>query len=61
MMQTAVFAKNGNEVKVVPRAKPPIIEPTEPTYETEINGETEAQKRNRDIKNQAKKSVGKTT
>ena len=61
MMQTAVFAINRIEVRILLRAKPPIIEPTEPTYETEINEETEAQKRNRDIRNQEKKSVGKTT
>ena len=42
------------------RTKPPVIEPTKPTYEVEITGKTEAQKLNRDIRKQKKnKSVGK--
>ena len=51
MMGRPVFAKDGLEVRISPRTKPPVIEPTEPTYEIEINGETEAQKRNKDIRN----------
>ena len=41
------------------RAKPSILEPTEPIYELEITGETEAEKQKRDIKNQRKRSTGK--
>ena len=57
MMEMAEFAKDGVEVKILLGVKPPNIELT---YKVEINGETEAQKRDRDIRNQEKKSVGKT-
>ena len=43
------------EVRNLLREKPANIEPTEPTYEIDIKRETEAQKRNRDIRNQEKK------
>ena len=51
----AVFAKDGIEVKNLLRAKPPLIEPTEPNYELELSGKTEAQKKNRDVRNQEKR------
>ena len=34
------------------------MEPTEPSYEVEITGETEAQKRKKDIRNQENESPG---
>ena len=40
MMEMAVFAKDGIDVRNLLRAKPPVIEPTETTYEIEITGET---------------------
>ena len=52
----AVFEKDGIEVRNLLRAKPALVEPAEPIYEHEITGETEAQKKNRDVKNQ--KRVG---
>ena len=39
------------------RARPQLVEPSEPVYEVEITGETEAQKKNRKVRNQ-KKRVG---
>ena len=50
MMEMAAFAKDGIEIKIILRAKPPVLELTKPSYGVEINGETEAQKRVRDIK-----------
>ena len=48
----AVFAKDGIEVLILLRSKPGVLDPTETTYEIEIDGKTEAQKRNRDFRNQ---------
>ena len=50
-MEMAVFAKDGTEVRFLVRTKAPVLELSEPTYEVEITGELEAQKRNRDIRN----------
>ena len=47
IFEMAVFAKDGIEVRNLQRKKPPLVEPTEPIYEVEINGETEAQTKNR--------------
>ena len=55
MMEMAVFAKDGIEVKVLLRTKTPVIEPSEPTYKVEITVETEAKKGTRDIRNQEKR------
>ena len=54
-MEMAVLAKDGIEVRTLLRVKPTAIEPTEPMYELEKTGETEAEKRKRDIQNQEKK------
>ena len=51
----AVFAKDGIEVGNLLRARPPFVEPSEPVYEIEITGETEAQKKNREVRNQEKR------
>ena len=52
--ETAVFAKDGIEVRNL-RARPVLVEPAEPIYELEIFGETETQKKNRDVRNQEKR------
>ena len=54
IMEMAVFAKNGIEIRNLLRAKPPLVEPSEPIYEVETPGGTEAQKKNRDVRNQEK-------
>ena len=55
IMEIAIFASDGIEVRVFLRPKPPALVPNEPTYEVEVTGKTEAQKRNRDIRNQEKR------
>ena len=55
LFEMAVFAKDGIEVRNLPRNKPPLAERTEPIYE--ITGEPEAQKKNQEVRNQ-KKRVG---
>ena len=50
--EMAVFAKDGIELRNPQKNKPPLLEPTEPIYEFEITGETEAQKKNREVRNQ---------
>ena len=46
------FCQEGIEVRNLLGTKTPVQEPTELNYEVEIYGETEAQKGNRDIRNQ---------
>ena len=55
ILEMAVFAKDGVEVRNLLRAKPPLVEPLEPIYKVEITGETKAQRKNRDIRNQEKR------
>ena len=55
MIEMAVLAKNGIELRNRVHSRPPNIEPTEPIYEPEINDETEVEKRKRDIRNHEKK------
>ena len=52
IVEKAVFAKDGIEVRKLQRTKPPLVDPTEPIYELEITGETEEQKKNREVRNQ---------
>ena len=52
ILEKAVFAKDGIEVRNLLRARPPLIELSEPVYEVEVTGETEAQKKNREVRNQ---------
>ena len=54
MMEMAVLAKDGKKVRMLLQSRTPIIEPTEPIYEIEIKGETEAEKEKRYIRNQDK-------
>ena len=53
LVELAVFAKDGIEIRNL-REKPEITLPTEPILEVEIHGETNAQRRNRDVRNQEK-------
>ena len=54
IMEMAIFAKDGIEVRNLLRARPHLIEPAEPVYELEMTGETEAQRKNRKVRNQEK-------
>ena len=54
-LEMAVFAKDGIEVRNLPRTRPQLVEPSEPVYEVEITGETEAQRKNREVRNQEKR------
>ena len=38
ILEMAIFAKDGIEVRNLLRTKPPIIEPAEPIYEAKENG-----------------------
>ena len=55
ILEMAVFAKDGIEIQNLLRARPPLVEPSEPVYEVEITGETEAQRKNREVRNQEKR------
>ena len=55
ILEMAVFAKDGIEVRNILRAKPALIEPAEPIYEVVITGEMEAQKKDRELRNQEKR------
>ena len=54
-VEMAKFAKDGIEVRNLLRARPHLVEPSEPLYEVEITGETEAQRKNREFRNQEKR------
>ena len=47
MIDMAVLAKKGIEVRTLFCVELPIAEPMKPIYELEFNGETEAEKRKR--------------
>ena len=51
----AVFAKDGIEIRNLLRARPTLVEPVEPVNEIEITGETDAQRKNREVRNQEKR------
>ena len=53
--EMVVFSKDGIEVRNMIRTKSPLIEPTEPIFEVKITGETETQKKNRDVRKQEKR------
>ena len=55
LLEMAVFAKDGIEVRNLLRTRPPLVESSEPVYEFEITGETDAQRKNREKCNQEKK------
>ena len=54
LVELAVFAKDGIEIRNLLREKPEVTLPSEPILEVEIQGETDAQRRNRDVRNQEK-------
>ena len=51
----AVFAKDVIEIRSLLRTRPQLLEPSEPVNEVEITGETEAQRENRELRNQEKR------
>ena len=55
ILEMAVFAKAGIEVRNLLRIKPTLFEPAKPIYQVQITGETEAQNKNRDVRNQEKR------
>ena len=55
IMEMAVFAKDGIEIRNVLRARPTLVEPAEPEYELERQGETDSQRKNRQVRNQEKR------
>ena len=55
IFEMAVFVKDGTEVGNLRRKTSDQVEPTEPIQEIEIIGETEAQKKNLEVKNQEKR------
>ena len=55
ILEMAVFAKDGIEIRNLLSARPTLVELAEPVYEVEITGETEAQRKNRELRNQEKR------
>ena len=55
IMEMAIFAKDGIEVRNLLRARPALVEPPEPVYQIEITGETDAQRKIREVRNQEKR------
>ena len=55
ILEMAVFAKDGIEIRNLLRARPTLVEPAEPVYELEIQGETGAQRKSREVRNQEKR------
>ena len=55
ILEMAVFVKDGIEIQNLLRTRPQLIEPSKPVYEVEITGETEAQRKNREVRNQEKR------
>ena len=55
IMEMAVFAKDGIEIRNLLRARPTLVEPAEPVFELEITGEDDAQRKNREVRNQEKR------
>ena len=50
----AVFARDDIEIRNLLRTRPTLVKPAEPVYEVEITRETEAQRKNREMRNQEK-------
>ena len=61
ILELALFAKDGIEIRTILRTRPPLVEPSEPVYEVEITGETEAQRKNREVHIKKKEWAEKTT
>ena len=60
IVKMAVFAKDGIELRNLLRDKPEVTLPTEPILEDEIQVETEAQRKNREVRNKKNATNGKT-
>ena len=60
ILEMAVFAKGGIEIRKLLRNKTELVEPAVPTYEAKITGETEARRKNRDVTNQEKRVGGES-
>ena len=54
IVELAVFAKDGIEIQSLLREKPESTLPTEPILEVERQGKTEAQRKNREVRNRQK-------
>ena len=54
ILEMAVFAKGGIEVRNLLRTQPPLVDPSKSICEVEITGKTEAQRKNRNVRNQEK-------
>ena len=52
IIEMAVFAKDGIEVRNLLRDKLELVDPPKPILEVEITGETDAQRKNREARNQ---------
>ena len=61
LFEMAVFAKDGIEVRNLPRNKPPLVERTEPIYEVEIMGETKPKRKTGKLEIKKRESGGITT
>ena len=55
IMEMAIFAKDGIDVRNLLRARLTLVEPAELVFELEITRETEAQRKNREFRNQEKR------
>ena len=55
IMEMAVFAKDGIEIRNLLGPKPSLTDPVELVYDIEIQGETDAQRKNRELRNQEKR------
>ena len=54
IVEKTVFAKDGIEIRNILHDKLELVDLTEPVFEVEITGKTEAQRKNRKIRNQEK-------
>ena len=61
ILELALFAKDGIEIRTIFRTSPQLVEPSEPVYEVEITSETETQRKNREVHIKKKEWAGKTT
>ena len=55
ILKMAVFEKDGIEIQNLLRTRPQLVETSETVYEVEITGETEAQKKYREVRNREKR------
>ena len=55
IVEMAVFAKDGIEIRNLLGDKPELVDPPEPILEVEITVERDAQRKNREVRNQEKR------